>query len=806
MNSERILARAQARSCSARHIDQFDRADVMSRLYSRQDVQSDFMIIEQPSRPTADTSFDVCSDGDTLFLSVLFWETAPETGKNWQGVPELTGNNSVEVIFCPHDDSIGFLQFGAGPATVKWFLPHWPYRDGRSNLAALEPQWEVTWHTEHMGEDVARFAFLSFPLKAIVPESHRGSIGFNVMRCQLGATMGLTENATWSHASGNGFSDATGIGRLHLTPQEPEDEAKPELLSSLPAVEGFQLQMTYDFADELGNGPYSPEVLREEFRTLKQHGFGRIYWLDHPWWVKYLSDSAGAGTSAMSWVKFANETYQAFGGDVVPVAVQMAHEEGMEFFTVIKPYDLHCSGATRPLGDSVRRDAPRVLSGYAAASEPLVAAHPEFSFRRNPQWLDRGPEEPISTLTLFADNDAPLPFAPENVELFSSDDNVTYTRSEGARAIGEIVERPRYEWSPAGKLRMDGAESVRCIRFEGLRLKARYFAVRFPEAEAPGAFGNRRFLLAELEAGGNPCATTLSFAPRSGDGGGADFRSTGFEFDRVGTGGGWSNSSEWIEIRSLLAPGSVLGIAAGQDEYLVGMLEPGFPEVRRYWLENHVQRAIDMGADGLDVRIAHHHNCGEWLSYAFAEPVLEEFQRRFGRMPDAKAEDYTAVRRIRGEFHTAFLREAKALLSAAGLKLEAHAEARMAVPPECDIYTQIHWDCATWIDEGIVDGVNLKYLAPFSPFVQHEIMPRARKRGIPVHVISHCGEPRGGPRAPELTADLYDATRIAGLNGVNLYEAWLYLRTTPRGESVVRGSSAGIFEALLDRVETWARK
>ncbi|MHC4886344.1 MAG: hypothetical protein ACYTGH_14800, partial [Planctomycetota bacterium] len=191
-----------------------------------------------------------------------------------------------------------------------------------------------------------------------------------------------------------------------------------------------------------------------------------------------------------------------------------------------------------------------------------------------------------------------------------------------------------------------------------------------------------------------------------------------------------------------------------------------------------------------------------WLSYLYSEPCLETFRERRDREPKPKGEDYEELRRIRGEFHTQFLREAKSLLADAGMKLESHVESRMTTGPECDTYTQIHWDVATWIDEGILDGVNLKYLQTANPWVQREVLPRAKARGIPVHEVAAIGDPRSQPRTPEMAADWLENAIRHGGSGLDLYELWVYLRTTPEGKLFHRGCSKQIFARLkevLDR-------
>jgi len=791
----RILDRVVARSCTARRTERFDRREAMDRLYGGRGVQGGFLLVEQVAPPSAETFFDVCRDASDLYVSVLLWESgrfglAPERPVQTTG----GGLNVVELLLVPWGDGIGFLQFGAGPGDQTWVSAHWPYRDGRADLAA-RARWRVSWHVEAMKEDIARFAFFRFPLAGVVGEGHDGPIGLNVMRTQ----MRCEESAAWSHVSGSGLPDATSTGWLVLASGSPVPTSEP------PAPAGrsgrpFQLQATYDFPDEIRNGPYDPDAIRHEFRVLKDAGVGRIYWIDYPHLAKRLGPQSELhGVGAEGDCAHVAATMEAFGSDPLAPCARIAHEQGLEFFTVIKPYDLACRG-TRPLTDGRFEDFPRALGGYVVTADPFIRAHPECSFRRNPAWSVPA-TGPVTEVVLWSDNDGPLAFDVGGVRLLASDDNVTYTPCDGASIRQEVLERPRTEWTPAGRRPTGPVERVRAIRIGGLRLDARYLAVQLPAAAAaapsgaeacwPCDAGNPPFLLVEVRSGGRELPVTVAGMVR-----GDDFRGGGFEFGRNAAPARWSDCSEGIELRRALVPGGVLGLAVGRDEYLLGMLEPGFDQVRQYWLDEYVSRAIGAGADGVDVRIAHHHTCDEWLAYAWAEPVLRAFRERLGRDPRPERPDYEAARRIRGEFHTQFLRQAKALLAAAGRKLEHHVESRMTTPPQFDTYSQIHWDYATWIDEGILDGVNLKYLGPFNPFVQREILPRARKRGIPVHQIAAISDPRGHPRAPELHAEALRMARAGRLDGLDLYEVWVYLRTTPAGYPMLRGCTGEILERL----------
>ncbi len=156
MDLESMIEKAAPRVCTARQINHFDRDDVIGRLFRREEVHGDFRIVEQLARPSAETSFDVCSDGESLYVSVLFWEAGEYYGTGVQTpASEGAGNHCVEVLICPYGDRLGFLQFGAGPGTDTWFLHHWPYRDERLHLGA-RPVWEVAYTYENMEQGEER--------------------------------------------------------------------------------------------------------------------------------------------------------------------------------------------------------------------------------------------------------------------------------------------------------------------------------------------------------------------------------------------------------------------------------------------------------------------------------------------------------------------------------------------------------------------------------------------------------------------------------------------------------------------------
>jgi hypothetical protein len=213
------------------------------------------------------------------------------------------------------------------------------------------------------------------------------------------------------------------------------------------------------------------------------------------------------------------------------------------------------------------------------------------------------------------------------------------------------------------------------------------------------------------------------------------------------------------------------------------LLEPTFEGARQIWLK-HVQRILDTGVDGIDIRTIGHHNGTEsYLKFAFAEPVRAEFRRRFGREVNPTDGDYERVRHIRGEAYTQFLRDAKLLAKKRGRKLGAHVEWGTEVPAR--LHTRLQMQMALewerWIREGIVDELSLRGWGCYNRHVQTKILPLARKHGVGVHIISRCLSGGLDLRAMEICERYVTEACAAGFAGFSLYEANDLLRMNAQG-------------------------
>lgn len=842
MGRESTIKAQSIRSCIARRVRKWDKEKTKERLYAGK-CEGQFRLIESDDWPANETWSDVAFDSDTLYVSVM----ALEAGNQGLLIDGFGRDADViEVFFDPFCDRIGYHQYIAGSDGLRTENSHWPYRDAKTHMYR-DPAWEVGTEEEVQRPDVVRFTFFRFDLEAVRASD---CIGFNVGRTQSR----ISESSSWNLVSGIGFCDAGCFGRLWFR-QPPvacasaqittdRNQLKSIALDGLKSrrrpcalgarlidpcgqtvaawkpravkerlclraggkatlresgryrlvVEGssdgkaipvepteftfdhqgtkkqpFQFQATYDWPDNFGNVPYSPADLEREMQWYRDCGLDRIYWLDYSTetWMGKRRHRPG------HWSAHIEKSYRMHGQDFLWSAVEAAHKAGQEFITIFKPFDL-------------------------MPDEAFIKQNPQCQIRRNPKWA-RKPKSPIRSLRLYQCDERPFPFKKSQVRLWQSRNNRQYDLIRSRYRVKEsIVERPEAVWSPRGLVSGGGTTRVRCLSIDGLNVSNPYLALSVADADAGRDLRNRAYLVAELvDEDGNSVPYIVDCREQAPDG--------GFDFGpRKANEASWARLDVGLErMSSVRGTSLAIGLSTRQETYVPGFLEPSFPEVREFWLGK-LRRGIDAGADGISIRIAHHVGCVDWLSYMYAEPVLEEFRSRAGRDPEPRNEDYTLIRRIRGDFYTELVREASRMAHDAGRKFQHHLENRMLVPPEYDCYSQIHWDWRTWIREGLVDEVDLKYIGAEHPDCYREILPFARQHGVKVNAICADPDPRSKPRSIHEGPLFLRRAREAGLNGINLYELWIYRRMTDRGHPMTRGSGEAIIREMrahLDEME-----
>ena len=263
---------------------------------------------------------------------------------------------------------------------------------------------------------------------------------------------------------------------------------------------------------------------------------------------------------------------------------------------------------------------------------------------------------------------------------------------------------------------------------------------------------------------------------------------------------GWSNQTEAVlQVRKW--DGRDLGMVFRQMPNMPTMLEPAFEGARGIWL-GRIRTILDSGADGVDIRTYCHHNGAMcYLTYAFAAPVREAFRSLYGRDPRPDPQDYERVRRIRGEFYTQFMRDAKRLVAARGRKLITELESGIEVPPALDCRMQLHLNWQRWITEGIVDEVRMKWWTTDSRFVHEQVLPLARRHGVPVHVISRCLHTGLDLRAAEMAELTIGGGCAAGFSGYTFYEQQNLMDLNPEGRSTLKGPVRAYFARARQTLE-----
>ncbi|MFW6039422.1 MAG: hypothetical protein ACOC9P_02990, partial [bacterium] len=142
------------------------------------------------------------------------------------------------------------------------------------------------------------------------------------------------------------------------------------------------------------------------------------------------------------------------------------------------------------------------------------------------------------------------------------------------------------------------------------------------------------------------------------------------------------------------------------------------------------------------------------------------------------------LRRLRGEFYTAWLRQASDAVRAAGRCMQVHVSERMA-EPTWQTEMQIHFDWPRWFDEGLADEVTVKMMST----VRHRapaIIAAARQAGLKVHFCPYLNSTHGKPFGPHKVRNAVDETLAAAADGLILYENKEFMQADEQGAVQLR--------------------
>ncbi len=144
-------------------------------------------------------------------------------------------------------------------------------------------------------------------------------------------------------------------------------------------------------------------------------------------------------------------------------------------------------------------------------------------------------------------------------------------------------------------------------------------------------------------------------------------------------------------------------LTANQRKHHWGVMEYAYPEVRAYMLK--VIRAFSdpLDFDGVFLSVRSHSPPAEHADqFGYNEPIVKEFQRRYGRNILQASFDLEKWRELRGEYLTQFLSEVKEHLRAKRQTLSIGvAQGDYIGPPFGNM--KLQW--RRWISEGIIDSL-----------------------------------------------------------------------------------------------------
>lgn len=567
----------------------------------------------------------------------------------------------------------------------------------------------------------------------------------------------------------------------------------------------YFLEAAVDFTDDLICAPYSAAMYDAYFAELAAWGTRRVHWIFNGRREEGQLDNWPLGADV-----HAAETMDQVG-ELFEAACRSAHRHGLQIFAIFKPFDM---GFALSYGEGTpeakaRGRLPRI-GGPIGWITHFAAAHRELLMARRPGAFGEPENQVFQRIDLVKEDDGPAAISPQDVLLLVSDDNVTYRPYAGPiRRLETVEDYPLYAHTPSGPRPTAAMRRCRVIRLEGLQLTEKYTALVVRGNEK--SFANRLLDLLHVY-GEKDEEHRLTYAAqiRSGDyhyayGKRNPFDGTGLEFDHypgsptAGSGGGFDgiranfvldggNGPAGAAPVGVDGPYTVLAFARGRERTTVAALSPSFPETRQWWL-SWVTDALDMGADGVEFRMANHHADFAYGELGFEPPVRDAFLERYGVDIWATDEfDHAALRRLRGEAYTQFYREAHRLIKSRGKLMGLHIGPNKDTEPEIGGAMDIHWDWRTWLTEGLADSVTLKTCWPGSRLFQ-EILSFTRPRSIPVIFSPYCNNyfssygaavrKTGGERPVD---DLIAWGRQAGCDGFQFYEVACAIEADHEGE------------------------
>ena len=562
----------------------------------------------------------------------------------------------------------------------------------------------------------------------------------------------------------------------------------------------FMLSATVDFPDDVGFGLYNEELLDEMISQIKSMGVKRIYWL-------YYGDvdpqSYWAGTM-FGYMKYGSKMLEQIG-EPVKAVTPIAHRHGLEIYGVLKPFNTGMAGTYPEGSPEAATTTISRIGGNLQQAIPFIEQHPHTRVRRRPSDLPPNLASiPIKKIRLIKHDDSPTRIKREHLQIWTSPNNHAYVQKRVPFRLTESVETSDREVRDYyGSLITAKGAAVRTLTLEGLNLEDQFILVTTDFEDEEGDFRNTAMAMVEAYGPGpDPLPIVVAtrsaiwIRPR-------DFRESGLEFDS-----GLGPYQVDLDVNNASTEGTMFGIvkkskwnwggciafARGKNDHLACTPCEVYPEVQKLWM-GWIDRLIDAGVDGVDLRISAHGSLAdEAYEYGFNEPIVEEYQDRFGADLLGDGYDLGRLSQLRGEHYTAFVRKASERVRGAKRKFQVHVHTEAFRPDPCHgqlmgFPANLHFDWKAWLKQGLVDGITLRtswFEAPeadrgllgntLSDPVVEEALGLTSELGIPVYLNRYL---KRANSIEEYASDLGSIFQDERFAGFDVYEFAHVSRPTP---------------------------
>jgi hypothetical protein len=557
--------------------------------------------------------------------------------------------------------------------------------------------------------------------------------------------------------------------------------------------ESGKLLATTDYIDNVIKNKclFSRENLDQLHKYLSSIGVKRHQWQYNPIWSFYGGNQHGF--------------------DILSEAVASAHAHGLEFYTIIKPFE--GGGYSVPLPLSLPFPdgavAMRDICGIHPHAQTFIARHPHLCLKRKPGTYEF--TGPVISIRLVKNDDLPTRIKPEHLSLLTSTGNNRFLQYKGPLSFRESTEwRPSF---PKGK-------QCRILHFEGLMIPEnhKYILVNCSIADNQYDFTNERGKIIELEGhDGKKIPSTLSAGP-------VDYNSLRdehlqslgskftpyFQLPEVQT--ELNDQEKWQEhfkdyysfyddYRSLgmitnpytLDKEGYIAVVCGKREYMLGNLHPIYPEVRHHWLDM-VRYCLDRGVDGVNFRHANHVRAAEYWNYGFNDPVIEAAGGKT---------DYASIMRINGDAYTQFLQEARDLIKSYGKSITVHLHPQMLVADDRGrlgtLPPNFEWQWEKWVKE-IGDDFELRgtfTLRPWNLEIVADTFGSATRAANKPFYFQGSGKELSFRGPNQRTREELEFLRnYKGFDGFVLYETAAYTKMNEK--AILEGSTD--IEAVINEI------